>query len=137
MNWEVTFLNKKFLFVVPFLMAAMVFFTGCFWDKSDNNTENQQDDTSMTTEETDGDTNLNEESTETGESEKEGNDANSNVEDKEDKESDEQSLNDDSNSKNSDDIESYSYESGKDLVNDKRIKKMKNSKNYNSNIEID
>ena len=38
---------------------------------------------------------------------------------------------------NSDDIESYSYVSKKDLVNDKRIKKMKNSKNYNSNIEID
>ena len=46
-------------------------------------------------------------------------------------------FNKNSNSKNSDDIESYSYESGKDLVNDKRIKKMKNSKNYNSNIEID
>ena len=46
-------------------------------------------------------------------------------------------FNKNSNSKNSDDIESYSYVSGKDLVNDKRIKKMKNSKNYNSNIEID
>ena len=44
-------------------------------------------------------------------------------------------FNKNSNSKNSDDIESYSYVSGKDLVNDKRIKKMKNSKNYN--IEID
>ena len=46
-------------------------------------------------------------------------------------------FNKNSNSKNSEDIESYSYVSGKDLVNDKRIKKMKNSKNYNSNIEID
>ena len=46
-------------------------------------------------------------------------------------------FNRNSNSKNSDDIESYSYVSGKDLANDKRIKKMKNSKNYNSNIEID
>ena len=46
-------------------------------------------------------------------------------------------FNKNSNSKNSDDIESYSYVNGKDLVNDKRIKKMKNSKNYNSNIEID
>lgn len=46
-------------------------------------------------------------------------------------------FNKNSNSKNSDDIESYSYVSKKDLVNDKRIKKMKNSKNYNSNIEID
>ena len=46
-------------------------------------------------------------------------------------------FNKNSNSKNSDDIESYSYVSGKDLVNDKRIKKMKNSKNYNNNIEID
>jgi hypothetical protein len=46
-------------------------------------------------------------------------------------------FNKNSNSKNSDDIESYSYVSKKDLVNDKRIKKMKNSKNYNNNIEID
>ncbi len=44
---EVTFLKKKLLFVIPFLMVAMLIFTACGENNNNENTDNTQDDSNV------------------------------------------------------------------------------------------